>query len=201
MCVFLATDYIYGLDQLKNNNYRFRPALLYTLEVAGLLVLGPYTCAEGFACIFAQLPIYLPAPTYEHDWGEWGGREVQGAMPSISNHHLPRLTCFLYGSLPQGADSSPTTAPLVCAGTTSPKQNIGGSGAQHARPGQTPATCTCTSAHAHSHAHTRTHSHPRAHTHMLERRAHAVTTCQYSKPALLVMVLVQGSDEHHDQPG
>lgn len=62
-------DYLYGRDMLKEEQYSDRPAMLYSLEEARMLILGPYRCSEGFLCAYTINPIYVPAPTYDYDWG------------------------------------------------------------------------------------------------------------------------------------
>ncbi|GFR46649.1 hypothetical protein Agub_g8260, partial [Astrephomene gubernaculifera] len=66
-------DILYGRDLLYEPSDR--PGVVYVLEEARRTgradthILGPYMCSEGFTCVFAVAPIFLPAPDEQYDWG------------------------------------------------------------------------------------------------------------------------------------
>ncbi|PNH04275.1 Soluble guanylate cyclase 88E, partial [Tetrabaena socialis] len=60
-------DFLYGRDLLRVPSER--TAVIYLLQQRRTIIHGPYKCAEGFNCAFTISPIFLPAPTYEYDWG------------------------------------------------------------------------------------------------------------------------------------
>ncbi|KAG2429902.1 hypothetical protein HXX76_010682 [Chlamydomonas incerta] len=62
----LATS-LYGRDMLRLE--KDRPNMLYSIEQGGVHIQGPYGCKEGFQCAYTILPIFLPAPRENFDWG------------------------------------------------------------------------------------------------------------------------------------